>query len=128
MLVFTGAVVCLCLCAAAPGLGIPVSVTLAPALLRACVIARREEARGQPLTPGGKLLAFIRSFGIMLLVCFATLVSFVIAAFTICIAGNMHLDSIEMTTALVLSSAVAIGAFAVLTYAFWPKRRSKTDG
>ena len=57
--------VCLGIGVEVPALGIGLAIISTPALIRAAVVTSRREAKGIPVSMGGKVLAFLGSLGVV---------------------------------------------------------------
>ncbi|HVX09657.1 MAG TPA: hypothetical protein VHC22_00510 [Pirellulales bacterium] len=73
--------------AAAPGLGIVFAVVATPALIRAIVVTSRRKTRGVASTRGQKVVTFLGSVGMVLLILSTVAISLTIALFLACTGG-----------------------------------------
>jgi hypothetical protein len=64
------------------GVGLALVFLTTPALVRTCIAAARRRARGQPVSPLGKVGMFAASFGIVVVVVVASIAAF----FAVCLA------------------------------------------
>lgn len=70
--------------AAAPGLGIIFAILATPALIRTVVITAKQKSRGVAATPGQKVVRFLGSVGVVLLVLISIGVALLTACLTAC--------------------------------------------
>ena len=97
--------------AAAPGLGVLFAIVATPALVRTMVITSQQKSRGMATTPGEKLVAFLGSTGVVLLVILSIGLALFTACWTAC--GGAALVSVAGYQAMWVGGTVggAVGLF-----------------
>ena len=115
LLIITLVAVSLGIAVQVPGLGIPLAVLAAPALIRTMVIRGRRRVKGQPMTAGDKVLAFLGSLAVVAVIATASIGAFVAICFSIGLAAFSANSGILMVAAWVLGIGVGgtIGFFLI---------------
>ena len=103
-----------------PGLGIPLAILAAPALLRTCVVALRQSARGKSMSAGEKTQLFVLSIFMVFLVAVAAIIAFCVAAAAICaFAVPMGPGSGNQTLVMVLGIAAGLAVGVLVAWSLW---------
>jgi hypothetical protein len=113
--------------AAAPGLGVLFVIVATPALVRTIVVASRQKARGVVTTPTQKVVAFLASVGMVLLV----ILSIGVALFTACLTACASFAMLQNPTEQAIRTAIVVGGLvglAVATSVLWLVWRGLTKG
>jgi hypothetical protein len=109
-----------------PGLGIAMVVVAAPALIRASLVGVKEKRAGHALSIGEKLVAFLASTAIVILVGIAGVIAFEIACWGSCaaVAGIQQKESeVALLTGLILGGVTALGVMVWLLW--WTRPRGR---
>ena len=126
-LVITLIAVCLGSYQLAPGLGVLLVVVAAPALVRTCVVGIREKRVGHSLSIGEKVVAFLASSAIIVLVGVAGFIAFQIACWGSCamIAGIQQKESDNAFLVGIGTGCIAgLGTIIWLIWKTWPRKKS----
>jgi len=118
-LVMTLAAVAAGVFAAAPGLGVLFLLVATPALVRTMIATSRQKARGIPSAPGEKVVAFLGSIGVVLLLILSVGVALFTACWTACAGGAVLSSAGEGP---MIAGGVA-GAVVGLALSGWVLRR-----
>lgn len=126
-LIITLIAVCLGSLRLAPGLGILLIIVATPALVRTCVVGAREKRAGHSLSIGEKVVAFLASSAIIVLVGVAGFIAFQIACWGSCamIAGIQKKESENaLLVGLGTGGIAGIGTIIWLVWKTWPRKKS----
>ncbi|MFO0842785.1 MAG: hypothetical protein U0797_10375 [Gemmataceae bacterium] len=95
--------------AAGPGILVSLLVLALPALIRAAVVSHRS-------APGGLLMSFLTSLGVVAVVGVATAAAFFVTCFAVCMGGAALSNSPNQIfiPAIILSCAAALAVFILL--------------
>ena len=120
--VLTLTAVCIGVTVQAPGIGIGLAVLSAPALVRTVGIGKRHKAKGQPLTIGAKLLAFLGSLAVVTTIAVASFIAFVVICFSIGLASHESNNEALFILGWILGIVVGggIGLF-IIRWLWWRK-------
>jgi hypothetical protein len=118
--------VCLGVGMAVPGLGILLALLSVPAFVRASISSARQRAFGRRLGVEDKIVEFLGSLGLVLLILVAGFAAFSAACFISCVAAESGPGRIPGDAAMLLYIAVPVilGVTVVgwLFYKTWPRR------
>lgn len=123
-LVMTLVAVCAGVFAAAPGLGIIFAVLATPALVRTIFITAKQKSRGTAVTPGQKIVRFLGSIGVVLLVFLSIGVALLTACLTAC--AGYELDPNKGTfifPSMVIGGVVGLPLAGWLLWLIWRWQR-----
>ena len=123
-LVMTLIAVCLGTFHFSPGLGVVIVIVAAPALIRTCIVGVKEKRVGHPLSIGEKLIAFLASIAIVILVAVAGFVAFQIACWGSCaaVAGIQQNDGdFAVWTGVIIGGAAGLGVMGWLLWRTRPR-------
>lgn len=126
-LIITLIAVCLGSLRLAPGLGVLLIIVATPALVRTCVVGIREKRAGRTLSIGEKVVAFLASSAIIVLVGVAGFIAFQIACWGSCamIAGIQQKEGENaLLVGLGTGSIAGIGTIIWLIWKTWPRKKS----
>jgi hypothetical protein len=106
-----------------PGLGIVVAILAVPALVRTCVVASGGGARGQTLSPGGKVAVFLLTLAMIVTVIVATGAAFFFTCLATCAlgasGGGHEGDSALMFAGIIFGLVASLVVGVLLTRLFW---------
>ena len=126
-LIITLIAVCLGTLRLAPGVGVLLMIVAAPALIRTCIVGVREKRGGHSLSIGEKLIAFLASSAIIILVGVAGFIAFQIACWGSCaaVAGIQQKESENaMLIGIGAGCFAGLGTIIWLIWKTWPRRKS----
>jgi hypothetical protein len=125
-LIVTLIAVCLGTLRLAPGLGVLLMVVAAPALIRTCIVGAKEKRSGHSLSIREKLLAFLASSAIIILIGVAGFIAFQIACWGSCavVAGIQQKEGENaLIVGIATGSLAGIGTMIWLVWTTWPRRK-----
>lgn len=124
LLVITLVAICLGTFRLSPGMGIWVVIVATPALVRTFIAGIRQKSAGHRLTLGEKILAFIASAGIIILIGVAAVVAFEIACWGSCalVAAAAGEGEPAMMTGIVLGGIAALVTTIALLWVTRPRK------
>jgi hypothetical protein len=126
-LIITLIAVCLGSLRLAPGLGVLLIIVATPALIRTCVVGIREKQAGHVLSLGEKVVAFLASSAIIVLVGVAGFIAFQIACWGSCamVAGIQQKEGENaFLVGLGTGGIAGIGTIIWLVWKTWPRKKS----
>jgi hypothetical protein len=105
-----------------PGLGIVIAILALPALVRTCVVVLRHNAEGDPLSVRKKVVVFVLTLCMILLVAVAVICALVVAFTAIC--GSMVPRDPDFGWTL-LFGAIGLTIAPLLAWLLWKRLRGK---
>ncbi|MGI8981062.1 MAG: hypothetical protein ACR2FY_17690 [Pirellulaceae bacterium] len=126
-LIITLIAVCLGTLRLAPGVGVLLMIVAAPALIRTCIVGVKEKRGGHSLSIGEKLIAFLASSAIVVLVGVAGLIAFQIACWGSCaaVAGIQQKEGENaMLIGIGIGCIAGLGTIIWLIWKTWPRKKS----
>ncbi|MCY2994350.1 MAG: hypothetical protein NTY19_41735 [Planctomycetota bacterium] len=120
-----------------PGLGIAGAIFAVPALVRTCLVASGRRARGQTLTPGGKVSVFLLTLAMIVTVLVAAGAAFFFTCLATLVIGNFKpvgtgsgansAGNTLLLAGFTLSLVVALAIGISLTWLFWKLSHRKRN-
>ena len=101
-------------------------VVAAPALIRTCIVGAKEKRSGHSLSIREKLLAFLASSAIIILIGVAGFIAFQIACWGSCavVAGIQQKEGENaLIVGIATGSLAGIGTMIWLVWTTWPRRK-----
>lgn len=126
-LIITLVAVCLGTLRLAPGVGVLLLIVAVPALVRTCVVGVKEKRGGHSLSIGEKLIAFLASSAIVVLVGVAGFIAFQIACWGSCaaVAGIQQKEGENaMLIGIGIGCIAGLGTIIWLIWKTWPRKVS----
>jgi hypothetical protein len=110
-----------------PGLGVALAILAAPALVRTCVVALRQSARGKSMSAGDKTAFFLVSVCMVLFVVVAAAGAFFVAAGVICVS-TVPVGAASGIPSLAVAFGIAgiVVGFAAAAFVAWRLWKSLT--
>lgn len=107
-----------------PGIGVPFVVLAIPAFVRSVVARHRLEPKSRRWTLGERLVRFLGSIGLMLLIATAGVIAFQVACWTSCfgVAALGGRENAAFMTGLWVGGGAGVVAISWLLWRTWPKR------
>jgi hypothetical protein len=102
-----------------PGLGIPLAIFSLPALVRTCLVVRRWDARGQPMSTGHKASVFVVTVFTIAAAVVAGILVFYIVVFVTCLAGGPSFPYVASPAAPVVAGIAGIATAIFVSWILW---------